>query len=230
MTETAILEFREACLQADVDAAPCRDVSLVLGAGEAVLVSTEVRGGGTPLCDAAQGLLTPIRGEVMFAGRSWEESPPARVSVLRAKIGRVFCDPSWVSNLNVYDNIVLATRHHTRTREPAIRVSVERLAKVCGLQGIPAGRANTVPSGMLQRLQWVRAFLGQPELVLLEEPMAGVPPEAMERLKEVIRHARSEGTAVVWVTSAPGGGAILSFTERYALRDGTLSPDGSDIG
>lgn len=228
MEQRNILEFREACLQANVDASPCRDISLVVRAGDAILITTPARGGGTPLCDAAQGLVEPLKGKVAFLGHSWDAVSPYAVSVLRGKIGRVFCSQPWISNLTIYDNIVLATRHHTRLREAAILTGVERLAKVCGVDLIPAGRADTVAADTLQRLQWIRAFLGQPSLVLLEHPAQGAATGGIDNLLEVIMHARSEGTAIVWVTTAPSESSILSFTKRYALRNGTLLPLGSD--
>jgi len=228
MGNSAIIEFRNACVRADMDAVPCRNISLLAGPGDAILVSTTRRGAGTPFCDAAEGLLDPLEGEVRFLGQSWRNVPPTRAAALRARIGRVFCDPPWVSNLTVYDNLALSTRHHTCMKEAEIRTSIERLAMVCGVDAVPSGHASTVRSDVLQRLQWVRAFMGQPELALLEEPGEGLAGGELQRLTQVVTHARSEGTAVVWLTSSPDESGILSFTRRYALRDGIMSPFESD--
>ena len=71
----------------------------------------------------------------------------------------------------------------------------------------------------LQRIACIRAFLGNPALLLLEEPTFGVYPELLVPLTHAIRRARSRGSAVLWLTAAAvvWHDTLIPATARYRL-------------
>ena len=175
-------------------------VSFRLAPGELVLVYLEEGHLHTPLADAAQGLVEPAHGRVRFQGRDWALLDEDRRALARARIGRGFEAPAWISELDMDDNIMLAQRHHTRRTDAEIRDEASALARLFSLPGLPRGRPSELRAPDLRRAACVRAFLGKPELLILERPTAGVYPSIMPALMTAIRSARARGAAVLWTS------------------------------
>lgn len=177
------------------------DVTLRLRRGELALVRLERGHVRLPIADAAGGLVEPQHGSVRFLGTDWAELFPDDAASRRGRIGRVFDFGGWVSNLEVDENVLLARRHHTSLPHAQLADEAARLARTFGLPGLPRGRPGAVRAADLQRAAFVRAFAGQPDLVLLERPTQGVYPEAMPPLMHTIRAALKRGAAVLWTTA-----------------------------
>ena len=188
---------------------PLWNVSLRLAAGELALVRLERGAVRLPLADVAGGLVEHYDGSATFLGREWRSVSAAVGAALRGRIGRVFDavgagGAGWVSHLDVDENVTLAQRHHTRRPSAEIEAEAAKLARMFGLPGLPRGRPAQTRVPDLQRASCVRAFLGTPDLVLLERPAQGVYPEVMAPLINAVRSARARGAAVVWLTDTPG--------------------------
>ena len=205
----AILELTGVTVESDTTYdSPLWNVSLRLGAGELALVRLERGVIRLPLADAAEGLAEHYDGTARFLGREWRAVPAGEGAALRGRIGRVFDavgagGAGWVSHLDVDENVMLAQRHHTRRSSSEIEAEAAKLARMFGLPGLPRGRPAQTRATDLQRAACVRAFLGAPDLILLERPAQGVYPEIMPPLINAVRSARSRGAAVVWLTDTP---------------------------
>lgn len=174
---------------------------LVLRPGTSLIVHIPRRDDGLPpLCDVASGLVTPERGSVRFLGEDWGQTGAFRQSVMRGRIGRVFSGQAWVSNLSVSENVLLPQRHHTHRPEKELLGEAAALAAAFGLPELPAARPESLRPHDLVRWQWVRAFLGGPRLLLLEEPESGVWEEHVPLLRDRTLRLASEGCAALWIT------------------------------
>src|SRR4051794_8399909 len=87
------------------------NISFELNAGELLLVRIERENERLPLADATEGLVPPVQGIVRFLGEDWQALSADRAAALRGKIGRLFEDEGWISELDVDENIFLAERH-----------------------------------------------------------------------------------------------------------------------
>lgn len=175
-------------------------ISFCLRRGELALVHLEEGHLRIPLADAAQGLVEPVQGSVSFLGKTWSSISHERKLAERAKIGRVFDEPGWISELDVDENITLSQRHHTRRTETEIRDEASELARLFSLPGLPQGKPSSMRAPDLRRAACVRALLGKPELLILERPTAGVYPAIMPALMTAVRGAREHGAAILWTT------------------------------
>lgn len=175
-------------------------VTLRLRRGELALVRLEAGHLRTPLADAAQGLVEPLQGSVRFLGAPWPSLSSTALAAARAKIGRVFDEPAWISELDMDENITLAQEHHSRRPLAAIRENAAELARRFSLPGLPLGRPSLMLAPDLRRAACVRALLGTPELLILERPACGVYPEIMPALMASVGAARARGAAVLWTT------------------------------
>jgi len=215
-----ILSFNDVSLMID-PAGPGEsvDVGLKLFGGELSLIRVERQRQGTVLGDACAGLTLPRKGQVYFLGKEWSQLPPDTANALRGRIGRVFARGSWLGHLPLLENILLPQLHHTRRPETELRDEAVMLAQKFGLPGVPLGHSNDSLPVDLQRAACVRAFLGQPLLLLLEEQNPGCFKEMMPNLINAIREVRNRGAAVMWLTSDKfiWRDRSISATHRYRL-------------
>ncbi len=107
----------------------------------------------------------------------------------------------------------------TRRRE------IGRVAHLVGLDGELRTRAGALSVGMARRLGIAQALLGSPRLLLLDEPMAGLDPEARMRLRGVLAYL-GRSTTIVLSTHLVGEAAALA-DRLVVLRDGRIVFDGS---
>lgn len=198
-----MLELREVTLKAPSHQVSGLDrVSLTLGAGEAAVIKVQEGKERTVLVDAAEGLIAPDSGSILFRGESWGDMSAHRQASQRGRVGRVFEHYGWITNLDVIENIALAECHHTRRPVEEICGEIERLARQFGIDAIPDSRPAHVHAMVLRKLEWVRAFLGSPDLILLERPLHGAPKADAPRLFEAVCAALRRGAAVLWTTEA----------------------------
>jgi len=197
-----ILRFEKTTIEANEDYdSSLWNITLDLAAGDLGLVLLEEEHVHLPLADAAQGLLAPTQGRVTFQGQDWQSIKADQAAALRGKVGRVFLsDESWVSNLDMDENILLAQRHHTRRSVEDIRQEAWNLAHMFGLPGLPMGRHSGYRRQDLQKAACIRAFLGGPRLIILENPERGVQADLLAPLINAVSAARKQGAAVLWLT------------------------------
>src|SRR3954452_2333948 len=174
-------------------------LSLSLLSGECALIEGSDAAQLAAFADLCSGLITLHSGNVRFIGRDWSALPHDYAAALRGRIGRVFATGGWLPFLDVETNILLPQLHHTRRDLEELRREAQGLAREFGLPGLPLGRVDTLAAADLGRAGLVRAFLGEPLLVLLEDPARGLfAPTA----PAVLNHAtmtRDRGGAIIWL-------------------------------
>jgi ABC-type ATPase involved in cell division len=199
---TDILKFHDVTIAPDNEyESGISNLGFSLAPGALAVVLLEKEQIRNPLADTAEGLVAPVRGTVTFLGENWQTMGPDRVAAQRGKIGRVFEGESWLSGLNVDQNITLAQRHHTRRPVQEIEEEAIHLCRVFGLPGLPRGRPSNTRWQDLQKAACARAFLGMPILILLENPTIGVYADVIAPLINTVREARQRGAAVLWTTN-----------------------------
>ncbi len=197
-----ILRFHDVTIAADLeDESGISSLNLSLAPGDLTVVLWETEEVRIPLADVAEGLVAPVQGTVAFLGEDWQTMAADRAAAQRGKIGRVFEGGSWLSGLNVDQNITLAQRHHTRRPVQEIEQEATDLCRVFGLPGLPRDRPSNARWQDLQKAAYVRAFLGAPILILLENPTVGIYADVIAPLISTVREARERGAAVLWTTN-----------------------------
>ncbi len=150
--------------------------------------------------DLCSGLTAPFEGSVQFLGRDWAGMQPDTANAMRGRIGRVFSRGSWIEETTIQENILLPELHHTRRPVKEVQTEAGHLALQLELPGIPLGYPADLPPSDLKRAAWIRAFLGNPSLILLEEPTSPFENRDVAPLITLIRSARDRGAAVIWAT------------------------------
>ena len=223
--QRVVLRFEDTVLMTEnYGVAESDKLNLSVCSGDLVLMRLARLEQTSTFADACAGINRPATGAVYFLGRNWPELPPDQANALRGRIGRVFRTGNWINHLALIENILICQLHHTRRSARQLRDEAAVLAAQFGLPGVPLGLPGNSTAADLQRAACVRAFLGRPSLILLEEPTSGIYLEIISAFMNAVRQARERGAAVIWLTrkNLIWNDQTLPATQRYRLAAGKL--------
>jgi branched-chain amino acid transport system ATP-binding protein len=193
-----------------------RDVDLKVGAGEIVALLGPNGAGKTTLLRAVSGLL-PWSGNVRFAGHDLAGANPR--DIVKAGLAHVIEGHRVFTQLPVLDNLLLAGYDLSRGERAA------RVEEVLGLfPEVAAKRHERVASlsgGQQQILAVAQGLVRRPQLLMLDEPSAGLSPVLVDRVLVVVRRLREAGTAVLLVEQLIEKALALA-NRVYALARGSI--------
>ena len=201
-----------------------RDVDLRVLAGEMVCLIGRNGVGKTTLLKSLIGLLKPRSGEIFFEGNGMERQPPHRRA--RSGIGYV---PQWreiIPQLTVEENLMLGMEALPGglARNHRIDPFVYELFPI--LQEFLSRKGGDLSGGQQQQLAIARALLGQPKLLLLDEPTEGIQPNIVQDIEAAVQRIIAEkGIGVLLVEQH------LQFVRQadryYAMQRGGIVASGS---
>jgi branched-chain amino acid transport system ATP-binding protein len=174
------------------------DVSLSVDDGQIVGLIGPNGAGKTTLLGVVSGLQSCKPGRVYFKGADITRLPPHRRA--RSGLSRTFQRLELWNSMSVADNIRAAAEFSSGWRsklDPAQRV--EELLDRMSLRSIAGDSAASLPSGLARVVEVARALASNPDLVLLDEPSAGLDTKESEALADVLREVNAGGTAILLV-------------------------------
>jgi len=133
------------------------------------------------------GLLEPDAGQVIVDGQDMATITKKDLAVLRRRMGYLFQDGALINWLNVGDNVALPLRENTDLGEDEIRAKVEEKLEWVSLPGIWDKLPSELSGGMRKRVGLARALITEPEIILYDEPNAGLDPEISNSINVLIR-------------------------------------------
>jgi phospholipid/cholesterol/gamma-HCH transport system ATP-binding protein len=170
-------------------------LSLRLLPGECAVIEGADTAQLEAFADLCSGLVRLRTGHVRFLGHDWAALPDEFAAALRGRIGRVFGTIASLPFLDAETNLLLSQLHHTRYVRDELRAEATALAYEFGLPGIPQGRLGDLAPEDALRGMLIRAFLGEPMLLLLEEPAIGFRAALLNRIAGI----RDRGGGVIWL-------------------------------
>jgi phospholipid/cholesterol/gamma-HCH transport system ATP-binding protein len=174
--------------------------------------------------DLAVGLVTPEQGCVSILGNDLSSLDLEMGDWLRGRIGRTFSRGGWLDRLSLMDNVLLQARHHSGRSDDELRREASALAQSFDMPGIPLGTPDRFARTELQRAACVRAFLGDPLLVILEDPTYAAHADILAPLMGAIRAVRDRGAAVLWFSPSMElwRDRTIPATNRYRMAGNEL--------
>ncbi len=179
-----------------------QDLNLSVQAGEVVSLVGGSGSGKTVLLRQMLGLEHPARGSVKVFSEDINQADAGRVQQLRNRWGMLFQHGALFSALNVFNNVAQPLRELRVLPEDLIRDAVLLKLQMAGLGPEHAGKMPAdLSGGMIKRVALARALALEPELLFLDEPTAGLDPDASESFVDLIRSLHREmRLTVVMVT------------------------------
>ncbi len=211
----------------DVDVAYGRaqvlhQISIAVDEGERVFMVGRNGAGKTTLLKTIAGFLAPSHGSIVFAGRPIAGLPAEEVA--RGGIRYVFQDKRVFTKLTVRENIEIAAHAAKIRLAEAIERVVEIYPKMTRFLDSPAGGLS---GGQRQLLLLGRALLGQPRLLLIDEPTEGLSAGAIDEVFDVLE--KSKGT-VAMVIVEQNLSVVRQLADRvYAVKEGRVCSEYRDM-
>ncbi|MDQ0957377.1 putative ABC transport system ATP-binding protein [Streptomyces sp. B4I13] len=199
MTEP-LIELRDVSRSYDDGPPALNDVSLTVGAGEAVAILGPSGSGKSTLLNLIAGLDRPDAGTVTVDGVRVDglgEAAAARYR--RAKVGMVFQFFHLLDDMTVADNVALPARLAGMARGAAHRRAAE-LLETLGIDRHARAHPGRLSGGERQRVAVARALMNRPPLLLADEPTGALDTAAGDDVGRLLRELNAEGQTLVMVT------------------------------
>ncbi len=193
--------------------------------------------GKTTLFNLITGMLRPTSGDIRFRGHSIVGLPPYRIAALG--IARTFQNVQLFPGMTVLEHVLVGGHRHARSgllgaivrtprmrrEEEEARVRAWAILERVGLAEWADRPAESLPLGLQRILEIARALATSPQLILLDEPGAGLNPMEKARLAELIRSLNAEGMSVLLVEHDMG--LVMGLADEIAVLDyGRLIAEG----
>ncbi len=196
------------------------NVSMQVAPGEFVAIMGPSGSGKSTLLNCISTIDVPTSGQIVIGGRNVERLSRREVARFRRdELGFVFQDANLLDTLTAYENIALAlTIKHVPAREVDVRVC--ELARTLGISDVLEKYPHQLSGGQRQRVAAARATVGDPTLILADEPTGALDSKSAKVLLETFSLLNQRGSTIVMVTH---DSFTASCTERVVfIKDGHL--------
>lgn len=198
-----------------------KGVSLKLHKGEIIGLFGGSGQGKSVVLRSIIGLETPDSGRILFEGRDITLLSEDELISVRTKIGYVFQNGALFDSLTVEENLAYPLREHTDFSESQILERVNSMLELIDMQGSNQLLPAELSGGMQKRAGLARATILEPEIILFDEPTAGLDPVNTKRLLKNIHKLKARGITGIFVThDIP---SAFEISDRIAiLADGVI--------
>jgi len=198
------------------------DISTVIPAGEIVIVTGPSGSGKTTLLTLVGALRAPQEGRLRVLGQDLDATKRASLEDVRRRIGFIFQQHNLLGALTASQNVQLGLRVTGRAARIELKRKADAMLEAVGLGEHTHKRAEQLSGGQRQRVAIARALVGEPAMVLADEPTASLDKasgrEVVDRMQSL---ARERGTTILMVTH---DNRILDVADRILhLEDGRLA-------
>jgi branched-chain amino acid transport system ATP-binding protein len=213
-------------------------VTFSVGKGRIVGLIGPNGAGKTTLFNCLSRLYRPARGDIRLNGRSLRRCAPSDIAALG--VGRTFQSPALFGSMSVLDNIKVGAHARgrnnplsdavtlplTRREEHEFDQAARAMLTLVGLEDAARRSAASLSLGARKRVELARALAGQPQLLLLDEPAAGLNHEEVAGLGDLIRSIREQLGITVLLVEHHMGLVMNTSDQVVVLNFGRVIADG----
>ncbi len=197
-------------------------INLDIAQGETMVLLGGSGSGKSTLLRQIIGLERPQEGRVVVRGTNLAEAKPAELKSLRRSVGVAFQNAALFNSLSVEENIALPLREHTNLAESTIRLMTWLKLAVVGLAEFGKLNPQQLSGGMKKRAAVARALALDPDILVFDEPSAGLDPIVAAELDELILGLKRAFTMTVVVVTHEMSSAFRIADRMAMLYKGTL--------
>lgn len=205
------------------------DISFDVGAGEIVAVIGPNGAGKTTLFNMISCFLSPTNGEVYFKGNKLTGQKIPQLAHLG--ISRTFQNLQIFHNMTVLENVMMGAHVKLKTNVVNAAFRLPRILKderiaydlaldaihLVGLEELMFEQAGQLSYGLQKQLEFARAIVYKPDLIMLDEPMAGLNDYETSRMAGYIKKLKSEGSSFLFVEHKMA--TVMELADRIIVLD-----------
>ncbi len=200
-----------------------RDVSLRLRRGEAVGLLGPNGAGKTTCFYIITGLVRADVGKILLDGEDITKLPMYRRA--RQGIGYLPQEASIFRGLTVEQNILSVLELHEKNLDSR-QAQLDELLAEFSITHLRLADAITLSGGERRRVEIARALASRPSFVLLDEPLAGIDPIAVDEVRNLVKHLKNRGIGVL-ITDHNVRETLEIIDRAYIMHDGTVMMEGT---
>ena len=206
-----------------VETAALDGIDLDIADGEFVAIMGPSGCGKSTLLNVIGMLDSPTSGSYVFNGEEVAGLPEAKLADVRKKnLGFIFQSFNLVDELSVRENVELALLYHDVPASERRRRTDEVMDKV-GIGHRAKHRPSQLSGGQQQRVAVARALVGNPKLILADEPTGNLDTQHGEEVMKMLQALNREGSTIVMVTHSPGhadyAGRVVNMLDGRILQE-----------
>lgn len=176
------------------------DISLQINQGDFIAVMGPSGCGKSTLLNIIGLIDRPSSGDYLFAGHNTTELTRNQLTQIRAgDIGFIFQSCNLIDELTVYQNVELPLAYN-RVRRKLRKDLVRAALELVGLKARAGHLPHQLSGGQQQRIAIARAFVGDPKLILADEPTGNLDSRNGDEVMAILKDLNEQGTSVLMVT------------------------------
>ncbi len=215
------IEFRDVHLSFE-DKKILNGVSFTVRRGETKLILGRSGGGKSTTIRLILGLLKPDSGQIFVDGEDITYYTEEEMMKVRQKMGMVFQEGALFDSLSVYDNVAYRL-HEQGVDEETVEKEVRRMLRFVDLEDAIDKMPSELSGGMRRRVGIARALVGDPSIVMFDEPTAGLDPPTARTICELAIKLRDlEDVSSIFVTHEMNNLEYLSSEYATVNEDGEV--------
>jgi phospholipid/cholesterol/gamma-HCH transport system ATP-binding protein len=203
-----------------------RGIDLDIPRGKVVAILGTSGSGKTTLLQLMGGSLKPAAGHIRIHGQVVDQLDARELYALRRQMGMMFQKGGLFSDLTVFENVAFPIREHTSLPEALIHDLVVMKLHAVGLRGAQGLRPGELSGGMGRRVALARAIALDPDLIIYDEPFAGLDPITLNVVCNLIRTLNDALGATSVVVTYDVHEALKLADYLYLLNDGVITAHG----
>jgi phospholipid/cholesterol/gamma-HCH transport system ATP-binding protein len=203
-----------------------KGIDLDLPKGQVVAILGASGSGKTTLLQLISGTLRPSSGTVRVFGQDVQALDRQGLYAMRRRMGMMFQKGGLFSDLTVYENVAFPIREHTRLPENIIHDLVIMKLNAVGLRGAKNLKPGELSGGMSRRIALARAIALDPDLMIYDEPFAGLDPITLNVVYNLIRTLNDALGATSIVVTYDVKEALKLADHLYLLNEGLIVAHG----
>ena len=204
-----------------------RNVSLKVPRGKLVAIMGGSGCGKTTILRLIGGQLRPSSGSLLVDGQSVPQLDNRALFALRRKMGMLFQMGALFTDQSVFENIAFQMREHTDLSESLIRSLVLMKLQAVGLRGAQGLMPSELSGGMARRVALARTIALDPELILYDEPFAGLDPISLGVIAQLIRKLNDALGASSIVVTHDIAASLNIVDYVYVIAEGEVVAEGT---
>lgn len=177
-----------------------KDVTFYVRKGECLGLIGGSGAGKSVILRSLIGLEKPDAGQILIDGEDIVPMNERQLINIRKKVAYAFQGGALFDSMSVFDNLAYPLREHTIKSERQIRLEIENQLEEFGLKGTELLYPGNLSGGMQKRVGLARAMMMHPDVVLYDEPTAGLDPFNTKKIQESILKLKSKGVTSILVT------------------------------
>jgi phospholipid/cholesterol/gamma-HCH transport system ATP-binding protein len=169
-----------------------RGFSLDIRRGETMVLLGKSGGGKSVFLRHLIGLTKPDAGRIFFEGRDIVPLRERDLETVRRKIGMLFQDGALFDSMTVHQNVAFPLLEHGERDEAVIRRKVHEALSLVNMEGHDTKMPVNLSGGMRKRVALARAIISTPQVILYDEPTAGLDPIVSDSINRLIRRLQQQ--------------------------------------